>query len=80
MACVKVELLRQNRKAGATLSAMNKITAERTVHKKRPYDKTCKKQNFAGKNGSYRLADGFIRKNKRNSGKLAELNDRVVHK
>ena len=26
MACVKVELLRQNRKAGATLSAMNKIT------------------------------------------------------
>lgn len=26
MACVKDELLRQNRKAGATLSAMNKIT------------------------------------------------------
>ena len=28
MACVKVELLRQNRKAGATLSAMNKITQD----------------------------------------------------
>lgn len=26
MACAKVELMRQNRKAGATLSAMNKIT------------------------------------------------------
>lgn len=28
MVCVKVELLRQNRKAGATLSAMNKITQD----------------------------------------------------
>ncbi len=28
MACVKVELMRQNRKAGATLSAMNKITQD----------------------------------------------------
>ena len=28
MACVKVELSRQNRKAGATLSAMNKITQD----------------------------------------------------
>ena len=28
MVCVKVELLKQNRKAGATLSAMNKITQD----------------------------------------------------
>ena len=28
MACAKVELSRQNRKAGATLSAMNKITQD----------------------------------------------------
>lgn len=28
MACVKVELLRQTRKAGATLFAMNKITQD----------------------------------------------------
>ena len=28
MACVKVELSRQNRKAGATLFAMNKITQD----------------------------------------------------
>ena len=28
MVCVKVELSRQNRKAGATLSAMNKITQD----------------------------------------------------
>ena len=28
MVCVKVELLKQSRKAGATLSAMNKITQD----------------------------------------------------
>ena len=34
MACVKVELSRQNRKAGATLSAMNKITQDMRFSKR----------------------------------------------
>ena len=75
MACIKVELSRQNRKAGATLFAMNKIT--QTARYRQSLIEYAKKNGVTAASIRYRTYRQYIyRWMKRYDGTLQSLEDR----
>ena len=75
MACIKVELLRQNRKAGATLFAMNKIT--QTARYRQSLILYAQKHGVTEAAKRYRTYRQYIyRWMKRYDGTLQSLEDR----